>query len=231
MSYSLNHNEKIAENYTEAELAEGIDALHKFDLQGMVKPKNRNFIISLVGQHQKKLTLSSKQAYWVFKLMRECLGVNDDPINEVSNIDSKRKIDFAKVYDMFEEAGKHLKKPGVLFPNVLDSTYGPKDIKVYPGYKGDSLNVIVKQNYPGKVAWIGSDSSLNWKFNANLSDEQKQVLTGLLKEFAADPMVTVAKYGKLANRCCFCSKELTDNKSVSAGYGPVCAKHYGLAWG
>ena len=230
MSYTLNHEEKIAENYTEVELAEGVDALHKFDLNGMVKPKDRSFVISLIGQHQKKSTLSPKQAYWVFVKMRACLGVNDDPI-EANVAGSKRKINFDAVYSMFEEAGKFLKKPGVVFPAVLDGTYGKKDIKIYPGYKGDSLNVILKNNYPGKVAWIGSDSTLNWKYNNKLTDDQKNILTQLLKDFAADPTGTVAKYGKLANRCCFCSKELTDPKSVSVGYGPVCAKHYGFAWG
>ena len=227
-NYVLNHGEKIAENYTEGELAEGIDALHKFDLAGMVAKKSREFVLSMIGQHQKKGTLSPKQAYWVFVKMRECIGVTDAPVNEVSD-GSKRKINFDKVYTMFEEAGKYLKKPGVVFPEVIDSEYGAKDIKIYPGYKGDSLNVIVKQNYPGKVAWIGSDSSLNWKYNHKLTDEQKHTITQLLKEFADDPMGTVAKYGKLANRCCFCSKELTDPKSVTNGYGPICAKHYGLA--
>lgn len=233
MSYTLNHDLKVAEHYDPSELAEGIGALHTFDLNGMVKPKNREFILSLIGQHQKKGTLSPKQSYWVFKLMRECLGLNEDALDVAATPESKveRPINFDAVFDMFVEAGKHLKKPGVVFPDAVDSAYGKKSIKVYPGYKGDSLNVVVKDNYPGKVAWIGATSVFNWKYNVNLTDNQKAQVMDLMKQFAADPMGTVAKYGKLANRCCFCSKELTDEKSVSAGYGQICGGHYNLPWG
>lgn len=53
----------------------------------------------------------------------------------------------------------------------------------------------------------------------------------LLQAFAADPEGVAAAYGRLSGHCCFCSAELTDDRSIEVGYGPVCAKHYGLAWG
>lgn len=53
----------------------------------------------------------------------------------------------------------------------------------------------------------------------------------LLKEFAADPAGTAAAYGRLTGNCCFCKQNLTDERSTEAGYGPVCAGHYGLPWG
>jgi len=32
-------------------------------------------------------------------------------------------------------------------------------------------------------------------------------------------------------RCAYCSRELTDDASISAGYGPVCAKNHDQPWG
>lgn len=40
-----------------------------------------------------------------------------------------------------------------------------------------------------------------------------------------------ARFGKLWGQCVFCSRLLTDERSVAVGYGPVCASHNGLPWG
>lgn len=48
---------------------------------------------------------------------------------------------------------------------------------------------------------------------------------------AVDPEGTAAAYGHLTGACCFCRRALSDERSVSVGYGPVCADHFGLAWG
>lgn len=46
-----------------------------------------------------------------------------------------------------------------------------------------------------------------------------------------NPAAVAAQYGHETGNCSFCSKELTDNRSVSVGYGPICAEKYGLPWG
>lgn len=228
----LNHETKTAD-CTPAELAEGVEALRQCSLRNMVKAKSKSFANDLVVKHG-KYNLSPKQAYWVFILMYEAMGVTVPGLETKGN--TKRTIEnIGNVFAMFVEAKKTLKKPGVLFPGVvpggINHSEYTDDLKVYPGYKGDSLNVVIPQQYPSKVAWIDSNGSLNWKYGCKATNEQKQVITALLKEFAADPQDTVAKYGKLANRCCFCNKGLTDPKSVQAGYGPTCASNYGLPWG
>lgn len=40
-----------------------------------------------------------------------------------------------------------------------------------------------------------------------------------------------ALHGKMTGKCCFCNSPLIDQKSTDVGYGPVCAKHYGLPHG
>ena len=48
---------------------------------------------------------------------------------------------------------------------------------------------------------------------------------------AADPEAAAKAYGQRFGACCFCGIELTDKASVDAGYGPICARRYGLAHG
>jgi Family of unknown function (DUF6011) len=40
-----------------------------------------------------------------------------------------------------------------------------------------------------------------------------------------------AALGHTTSFCCFCSLELTDDRSTDVGYGPVCASKRGLPWG
>jgi hypothetical protein len=53
-------------------------------------------------------------------------------------------------------------------------------------------------------------------------------LLGTLAAIITDPAAAAKAYGMLTGRCSFCAKELTDAGSVEVGYGPVCAKKYGL---
>jgi hypothetical protein len=38
-------------------------------------------------------------------------------------------------------------------------------------------------------------------------------------------------FGKLHGNCVACAKDLTDDRSIAVGYGPVCAKRHGWPWG
>lgn len=53
----------------------------------------------------------------------------------------------------------------------------------------------------------------------------------LLDEFEASPVSFVMNNGLRTGRCCFCDARLDDPISYKIGYGPVCAKHYGLPHG
>lgn len=52
-----------------------------------------------------------------------------------------------------------------------------------------------------------------------------------LDRFLADPEGEAIRAGKLSGQCSFCKSPLSTPESVSAGYGPVCARHWGLPWG
>lgn len=40
-----------------------------------------------------------------------------------------------------------------------------------------------------------------------------------------------AEFGKLYGICMYCWRELTDERSIEVGYGPICADKRGLPWG
>lgn len=52
-----------------------------------------------------------------------------------------------------------------------------------------------------------------------------------LTAIAKDPAAAGKAYGVQTSSCSFCSLPLEDARSVSAGYGPICAERWGLPWG
>lgn len=54
------------------------------------------------------------------------------------------------------------------------------------------------------------------------------MVVATITAIAADPAAAAKAYGAMMSRCSFCGLALTDAGSAEVGYGPVCAKHYGL---
>lgn len=52
-----------------------------------------------------------------------------------------------------------------------------------------------------------------------------------LQKLSDDPVRFLAECSKDLGRCCYCNQPLTDARSKTLGYGPVCAKHWALPWG
>ena len=82
--------------------------------------------------------------------------------------------------------------------------------------------------YPGSVqvklngGWIG-------RINADGSLTRGVAgMKALFETIAADPAAVAAAYGAMMAACSFCGKALEDDGSVEVGYGPVCAKRFGL---
>jgi hypothetical protein len=53
----------------------------------------------------------------------------------------------------------------------------------------------------------------------------------VLRAFANDPAGYSGAHGRATGQCCYCGRGLTDPRSVTVGYGPICADYYGLPWG
>ncbi len=66
------------------------------------------------------------------------------------------------------------------------------------------------------------------------SKGQWEMARGVVYRLRKEDLVSAeeaAKFGQLYGTCCFCWRELTDERSIEAGYGPTCAENRGLPWG
>jgi len=135
--------------------------------------------------------------------------------------------DFSGVLKLFETAGKALNHPKITLAvddlTVVLSVAGP--YSKAPG----TVNVTDGGGF-GTSLWFGRvETTGMWTPGLKPSKETLGKVKGLLTRLAESPAETAATYGKLTGRCCFCNGKLTDNKSLAAGYGPTCAKNFGLA--
>lgn len=62
-----------------------------------------------------------------------------------------------------------------------------------------------------------------------------QGIAEAIEAFDRQPEAVARMYGAMQSECCFCEQALTDPRSDpqqgGAGYGPTCAKKFGLPWG
>jgi hypothetical protein len=61
--------------------------------------------------------------------------------------------------------------------------------------------------------------------------EAPEGIAGALADLGGNLAERAAAFGHETGVCCFCSRGLTDERSVTVGYGPICAERYGLPWG
>lgn len=54
------------------------------------------------------------------------------------------------------------------------------------------------------------------------------IMQQLLLAISKDPADAAQKYGALTSKCSFCGLQLTDEASKILGYGPICARKWGL---
>jgi hypothetical protein len=193
------------------------------DLQAVIPQlpaKDVDFALSLVTK-AKKYGISEKQAYWIDRLTKQAKGELTRPTADVG--------DLAAVVALFDKAGQHLKFPKVML-RIADtdmvlklSVAGPKSQA--PG----SINVTSEGKY-GEATWYGRIAR-DGKFTMSRAGSTLAHLVPALKAFAQDPAKVAAEYGRWRGACCFCSRQLDDQRSTDVGYGPVCAENYGLPWG
>ena len=124
------------------------------------------------------------------------------------------------------DATEHLKWPKIRLETegckpVVLSVAGPNSKN--PG----TINITDGGPYGGNI-WYGRILTTGeYQPSKSCIDE----VLDLLIRVADDPASAAAAYGHKTGNCCFCRKELTDNRSTDVGYGPVCADHYNLPWG
>jgi hypothetical protein len=72
---------------------------------------------------------------------------------------------------------------------------------------------------------VGSDEGGVWEYRGGAARVIREL--GCLPASAE----RVALYGHRTGACVFCSHPIDDERSLAAGYGPICAGNFGLPWG
>jgi hypothetical protein len=133
-------------------------------------------------------------------------------------------LDTSSLHKLFENACNHLK-----YPKINLKTKSGQNVRFSVSKK---IHDIIYMNAGGfGTPFLGK--VINTK-GVELSIAGRRFgheIEELVKEFAADPAGISAAQGKLHHSCVYCSKGLTTPESLAVGYGPECAKHYGLPWG
>jgi len=183
--------------------------------------KDRGFASDLCIKFA-KYGASEKQEFWIRKLADRATGKEVKP--ELAQVAVGT---FSKVMALFQRAKKNLKFPKIA---LLLPTGEPVEMSLAGPYSKAPGTVNVTDGQPfGQNLWYGRvDEQGTWTQGPRATPEAQTKIFSLLQEFGDDPSGVAGKYGLLTGRCCFCSKKLTDDKSVAAGYGPTCAENYGL---
>jgi len=135
--------------------------------------------------------------------------------------------DLTPVLALFASAAAEIK-----FPKVrLTTETGRKILVSVAGEKARAPGTV---NVSDDLRW--DDPNRRWYGRVNLDgtwtprDAPADVVE-IIRAFAADPAAVAAAYGHATGNCCFCARDLSDERSTSVGYGPICAGRYGLPWG
>ena len=191
-------------------------------------PGDQGFAASLIVQYDAKGELTEKQWYWIERLAAD-VGAGDvpdftQPAKEIVHVG-----EFGGVIALFEKAKEYLKYPKITLAlpdgSPLQLNLAGNGSK-FPGTVG-----LTDGGSYGDNKWYGRVTKEGAWEPAKLSDQLKTDLSSILAQLATQPAQLAAKHGKLTGHCCFCNSELSDEKSTNVGYGPVCAKRWGLPHG
>lgn len=154
------------------------------------------------------------QLYWLHKLANE--GAKRAP-------EALAKYDLTKLVEMLS----HAKGEGLKNPSIVLTTAEGVEVKLSiagPKSRNEGAVTVASTSYTGPYyGRVMPDGA----FFAGR--DYKPEIGILLNSMVRDPQGFAKAQGKLTGRCCFCRKSLEDDKSVSLGYGPVCAKKFGLS--
>lgn len=209
----------------------------------------REFAESLVAQWAVR-RLSSKQYFWACKLVR--MAEEAAPQQASVPVEPTLIDGIEGVAALLKRAHGHLKAPNIVLTNMRRAADGtveripglPDALRIGFDKEGDKIVVRLNDTWSiirtgrgrygraeRKRAYLGRifEDGKYEPFARNGVD--LAVVIERLRELAADPARVAREHALLTGRCCFCNTKLEDERSTAAGYGYVCAHHYGMPWG
>jgi hypothetical protein len=179
-----------------------------------------NFIDSMMSQFESKGRLSPKQVTWAIKLSKEAAQKAIDAQDTEMQMSEMEDAPYPAVVAFMKKAD--MKKARMTFTvGRLTTT-----LSLAPAHGKNPDHIYVKCNdqYVGKITPVGHLVARDGYY--------KMGAQAILDDMVAKGVETyVLSYGQKSGNCCLCSRKLTDDRSLVAGVGPICAKRYDIQWG
>lgn len=184
--------------------------------------KDQDFAKSLIRQHASKGNLSEKQWVWVEKLADVIEGVPDFTV-EVA----PEHGPYERVIALFLKA----QSPKLKYPNMTIEIGSGHEVTLTLQNSKFGPWVKLSTKWSTVHGLIDFKGFLKVKTFAASQEKVEVAMHEALTNLLADPIAFASAKGKASGCCIFCKSELSDEKSVAWGYGPTCAKNWGLPHG
>lgn len=192
--------------------------------------RDAEFAASLIAQLERRGSLSERQWPYVKILADRAEAV--EAAKKIAKEETTINIGAMHgLIELFNRARKHLKNPKI---RLETPTGVPVVVKVMGANSRNAGHIGVSNGGPfGANLWFGTVSPEGeWRPSGSAFVATHIGAVGtVLSELATRPTETAAAYGRLKGTCCFCTRPLSDERSTSVGYGPICAGRWGLPWG
>lgn len=172
---------------------------------------------------RKENTATDKQRAFIVALRNERVddGMGETP-DELSVSEASHAIEWLR---------RQPKRQSEL-PTVLQDEFDELQPGIYQSTDGTGTLVKIKLSQQGHLYALILD-------RMNETDKGEWgYATGLAGNIRRDPSLVskltaeqAAQFGQQTGACVFCARELTDDRSITVGYGPTCADKHGLVWG
>lgn len=193
------------------------DNLHKLN------ERDSRFAGSLLDQLERR-GLSQSQWDWIPKLAARAQG-QEAAAPQVGDVAKGVNAILARASERLQHPKLRIATGddiGFSFRPLVLSVAGQQS-KVPGSINVTSLGAFEERVWYGRVTKDGVFHAAG-----KVSPGESTAISRALVAFAADPAEAAARYGRLTGHCCFCGRHLDDPKSTALGYGPVCAKKWGV---
>jgi len=176
-----------------------------------------SFFVKLAEEYKDEGSLTDRQLPYLHKGALQAEGNWEDGPDEDEVIGG-----LSSIVGHFDAAHEN----GLKYPSITIKANAPD-----PGVR--MYRAGQKSSRPGSVAVTDSEGEDFWgrirrdgTFHAR--EAAPDWIGGVLEDFAHDPDRVAREEGQATGACCFCNTKLTEEGSVSVGYGPICAQNFGL---
>jgi uncharacterized protein DUF6011 len=152
--------------------------------------------------------------------------LRNDQRRRARQLAARKPSDFAGVFALFEQAISHsLKYPAI---RLRDANGSPVVLKRAGDKSKYTGQIMITDGGPfGANRYFGRIDK-DGVFHATAASNS--AVSDILARLSGNPVEVAKECARLTGNCIFCGLPLKDTRSTANGYGPICAKHFGLPW-